>query len=260
MTTTYSNAAVVITGASRGIGRQIALEFVKRTDRPLILIARDKDALEETKSLIADHGQNTVHILPVDAGEPGNVWGIKEDQFEHKPGIIVNNAGNFLHKELLDTSYNEFQQQLQANLLTAVNITGRFLSYLERLDRGLVINICSVGALRGLPESGAYSASKHALLGYTRSLREELKHTKIGITAVNLGQTESHAWDDAEIDRNLLIDPADVGRLIVELTQLSSRSLVEEILIQPQHGTVPPMGYKPSKHKNGINAGRFKPN
>ncbi len=258
--TDYSNASVVITGASRGIGRHIALEFAKRTDRPLILIARDEAALEKTKTLIAGYGKNTVHIFPLDATEPGHVWGIKLDQIKHEPGIIVNNAGNFLHKELLDTSYNEFQQQLKANLFTAVNVTNRFLHSLQKIDRGLIINICSVGALKGLPESGAYSASKHALLGYTRSLREELKHTQVGITAVNLGQTESHSWNGADIKRDLLINPEDVGKLIVDLTQLSARTLVEEILIEPQHGTVPPMGYKPSKHENGTNEGRFKPN
>lgn len=258
--TDYSNASVVITGASRGIGRHIALEFARRTDRPLILIARDEAALEKTKSLIAGYGQNAVHIFSLDATEPGHVWGIKRDHFKHEPGIIVNNAGNFLHKELLDTSYNEFQQQLKANLFTAVNVTNRFLHSLQKIDRGLIINICSVGALKGLPESGAYSASKHALLGYTRSLREELKHTQVGITAINLGQTESHSWNDADIKRDLLINPEDVGKLIVDLTQLSARTLVEEILIQPQHGTVPPMGYKPSKHENGTNEGRFKPN
>lgn len=239
--TDFDRASVVISGASQGVGRHIALKFAKETDRTLILIARSETGLRETRDLIRQTADNRVLTIPCDASDTSDVNSFSLNEEIPKPAIIVNNAGNFLLKPLYQTTSKEFHEQLEANLFTAVNITNRFLPLIKKLSRGLIINICSVSALHGLPESGAYASAKHALLGYTRSLREELKNTKIGVTAVNLGQTESPSWDDSEIDRDLLIDPEDVGSIIVNLTNLTSRTVVEEILIQPQHGRVAPM-------------------
>ena len=65
--------------------------------------------------------------------------------------------------------------------------------------------------------------------------------TEVGVTAINLGQTQSTSWEGSLVDRELLIDPDDVANIILNLTQLSSRTVVEEILVKPQHGRVPPM-------------------
>jgi short-subunit dehydrogenase len=83
--------------------------------------------------------------------------------------------------------------------------------------------------------------SKHALLGYTRSLRKELMKTNIAVTAINLGQTYSTSWHDVDIDPAKLIDPEDVGKLIIALSELSPRSIAEEITLMPQGGEVAPM-------------------
>lgn len=239
--TEFERASVVITGASQGIGRHIALKFAKETQRTLILIARSETGLRETRDLIKQTAGNRVVTVPCDASDISDVNSFSLNEEIPKPAIIINNAGNFLLKPLYQTTSREFHEQLEANLFTAVNITNRFLPQIKKRSRGLIINICSVSALHGLPESGAYSSAKHALLGYTRSLREELKSTDIGVTAVILGQTESPSWEGSEIDRDLLIDPKDVGSVIVDITTLTSRTVVEEILIQPQHGRVPPM-------------------
>ena len=239
--THFDDASVVITGASQGIGRHIALKFAQKSERPLILIARSERGLRETKDLIGHSADNQVVTFPCDASDISDVNSFSLSDEVPKPAIIINNAGNFLLKPLYQTTSKEFHEQLEANLFTAINITNRFLPVIKKLSRGLIINICSVGALHGLSDSGAYASAKHALLGYTRSLREELKNTKIAVTAVNLGQTESPSWDESDIDRDLLIDPDDVGSVIVNLTNLTPRTVVEEILIQPQHGRVAPM-------------------
>ena len=237
----YPSSSVVITGASRGIGKEIALHFAKESDRPLILIARNKDDLEVTKAACEQAGASRVVYFPCDLTDEASVSQIDLPDGFPKPSILINNAGSFLLKSLQETSTDEFQKEIDVNLFSAIHMTNRFLSDLRTLDRGLIINICSVGALHGLKDSGAYSASKHALLGYTRSLREELKNTSIGVTAVNLGQTQSTSWEGSDVDPRLLIDPKDVAKLILSFTELSNRTLVEEVLVQPQHGRVPPM-------------------
>lgn len=237
----YARSSILITGASKGIGRNIAVTFAKMTTRPLLLISRDKQGLQETQNMCLEAGGEQVKIIICDLTDEKQVASIRVPDSFPAPGILINNAGSYLLKGLSETSHEEFLEQVQSNLFTAVHTTNRFLDKLKGMDRALIVNICSVGSLEGLKESGAYSAAKHALLGYTRSLRKELINTTVGVTAINLGQTQSTSWEGSNIDRNLLIDPRDVARLIVTLTQLSPRTLAEEIVLKPQHGRVSPM-------------------
>lgn len=241
MTEFFAKSSILITGASRGIGREIAITFARKTNRPLILIARSAEGLAQTEALCNEEGARQITVISCDLTQPESVKKITLPSQMASPGIIINNAGSYLLKYLQQTGYNEFMKQIEDNLFSAVNITNRFLGSMKKLDHGLIINICSAGALEGLADSGAYASAKHALLGYTRSLRKELMETEVGVTALNLGQTQSTSWKGSDVDPRLLIDPGDVAQLLVSLIELSPRSLVEEIIMNPQHGRVPPM-------------------
>ena len=236
-----SKTPVLITGASQGIGRAIALSFAEKTDRPLILLARNTKNLEKSASMCMKAGVKSCFIISADATNSSEMASLRLPDGCDAPGIIINNAGSFLLKSLSDTTPEEFMHQINVNLFAAVNTTSRFLPDLRKMESALIINICSVGALSGLKDSGAYSASKHAVLGYTRSLRKELMGTNIAVSAINLGQTHSTSWDGSSVNPGSLIDPFDVGSLLVAISSLSTRSVVEEVLIQPLHGKVPPM-------------------
>lgn len=238
---TFDQQPVLITGASQGIGRSIAIAFAAETSRPLILMARNAKNLAETQKLCEAEGANHIELVVCDATDAEALKGIKLSAEMPEPALIINNAGSYLYKPLETTTEQEFRHQINVNLFTAVNVTSRFLPTLKEKKRGLIVNISSVGATRGLAESGAYSAAKHALLGYTRSLRKELLGTNIGVTALNLGQTHSPSWSGSSVSPIDLIDPKDVASLIVAISGLSARSVVEELLLQPQHGKVPPM-------------------
>lgn len=234
-------ASVVITGASRGIGRQIALEFADRTAFDLILIARNLEKLNETRQSCLEAGNGRVAVISCDLTDPEAVRGLRIDDSFPLPGVLVNNAGSYLYKPLSSTTHEEYMGQIQANLFSAVNTTGRFLPDLKAYGNALIINVCSVGALQGLGKSGAYASAKHALLGYSRSLREELLDTGIAVTAINLGQTQSSSWDESDTDPQKLIDPEDVARMAVAISRMGTRTVVEEIMLQPQRGRVAPM-------------------
>jgi short-subunit dehydrogenase len=238
---TFDQQPVLITGASQGIGRSIAIAFAADTERPLILMARNLENLAETKRLCKEEGGNRVELVACDATDAEAVKNIRLPDDLSEPSLLINNAGSYLYKPLETTTEEEFRHQINVNLFTAVNVTSRFLPSLKEKARGLIVNISSVGATRGLAESGAYSAAKHALLGYTRSLRKELLGTNVAVTALNLGQTHSPSWAGSSVSPVDLIDPKDVASIIVAISGLSSRSVVEELLLQPQHGKVPPM-------------------
>src|SRR5690625_6946602 len=91
------------------------------------------------------------------------------------PGVIVNNSGSFLYKKLANTTPEEFRKQIDINLFSAVHMVSRFLDDLMQVSGARIINICSVSATHGLSDSGAYSASKHALLGRSEEHTSELQ-------------------------------------------------------------------------------------
>jgi short-subunit dehydrogenase len=237
----FKSSSVIITGASRGIGRSIARIFSERTDHPLVLIARSQKGLEKTRDLCVEAGASQVVVIPCDLTKESEITNLSLPENFPPSGIIINNAGSYLYKRLAETDSEEFLEQIKTNLFSAVYVTNRFLSDLKSLERALIINICSVGALEGLKESGAYASSKHALLGYTRSLRQELMNSNIAVTAINLGQTKSTSWESSDVNPLLLIDPDDISKLLVALTEMSPRTVAEEIILKPQHGRVPPM-------------------
>ena len=236
----FNKSSVIITGASRGIGSVIARTFAAKTDRPLFLLARDKEGLEKTRLSCHETGGKFVEWTSCDAGDKAKVRALSLPDNFPPPGILVNNAGSFLLKPLERTTAEDLEGQLRTNLLTAFNVTTRFLPEMMELERGLIVNICSIASLQGFADSGAYTASKHGLLGYTRSLRKALMDKNIAVTAINLGQTQSTSWEGSDMDPGLLIDPADIADLILTLSQMSPRTVVEEVILSPQHGQVPP--------------------
>lgn len=235
----FENGSVIITGGSKGIGLSIAKVFSRKTDCPIVLLARNKKELEQARKECIAEGAIHVEIITVDLLDNESLTSI--DFKSMNPRILVNNAGSYLFKKSQDTSLSEFENQFRINTLGAFNITKILVPELLKKKRGLVVNICSQASIIGFADSGAYAMSKHAMLGYTRSLRKELMDANVAVTAINLGQTFSTSWKDLDVDPNDLIDPEDVGRLIVTLSELSPRSVVEEIILSPQGGDVSPV-------------------
>ena len=235
----FDNASVIITGGSKGIGLSIAKVFARETSRRLVLIARNYDHLKIAKSECLKEGARGVEIIATDLSKPEALNSIDFDSLN--PGILINNAGSFLFKPLNDTSLEELDNQFNINAKSTFITTKSVLPTFRKQERALIVTICSQASLKGYAHSGAYTMSKHAILGYTRSLRRELMDTKIAVSAINLGQTFSTSWEGIDIDPNLLIDPVDVGKLILGLSNLSSRSVAEEIILMPQGGETKPM-------------------
>lgn len=236
MSRTFAESTVVITGASRGIGRRIALAFAAETSHALFLIARDSDSLEKVKQECVDVGASAVETAICDLTRAEEIRQLALSGTMPDPGILINNAGSFLLKPLQETTLEEFDREWTINTRAPFLITRQFLPALKHAERGLIVNITSVSALKGQARSGAYSSTKHALLGLTRSLRLELKGSQVAVTAINLGQTFSTSWEGIDVDPRELIDPDDVARLIITMSRLSPRTVVEEITLQPQGG------------------------
>lgn len=172
---------VVITGASAGLGRAIAQEFAKQ-GADLALIARGRDGLNGAKRQVESNGGRAI-IFPIDVSDHDAIEKAV-DAIERKLGPIdvwVNNAMVSVFSPVLEMEPEEYQRVTDVTYLGVVYGTIAALKRMKERDRGTIIQVGSALALRSIPLQSAYCAAKHAILGFTDSLRCELFHDKIHV-------------------------------------------------------------------------------
>jgi 3-oxoacyl-[acyl-carrier protein] reductase len=184
--------AVLVTGASRGIGAAVAAAFARSGDRVAVHFgAREEQACEVQASLPGDG-----HIVVgADLLDSGAVRRAVDEVAEAFGGIdvLVNNAGIFEPHPITDTSYWEWQESwrrtLGVNLTGAANVTWCVLQHMG--GGGRIVNVASRGAFRGEPDQPGYGASKAGLIAFGQSLARALGPRGIAVTAVAPGFTET---------------------------------------------------------------------
>ena len=184
---TLHDRLAVITGASRGIGKAIALEL-GREGAALALVGRDEKRLNDTASEAAQLGTES-HVFVVDVTQEAQVRGMEEQiqaRFGHVD-ILVNNAGINVRKPLVDFTLDEWNKVLDSNLTSAFLMCRSFVPMMRGRGYGRIINIASAMSHVSLPGRGAYSASKAGLLGLTRALALELAADGITVVAISPG-------------------------------------------------------------------------
>jgi short-subunit dehydrogenase len=168
---------VVITGAAAGVGRAIALRFA-REGAKLGLISRDKTALESLANELRDRGAQDVAIAPIDVSDANEVFAAAE-RFAGEFGAIdiwVNDAMVTVFSSVGDITPDEFRRVTEVTYLGVVYGSMAALKQMRTQTSGQIINIGSALAYRGIPLQSAYCGAKHAIRGFTASLRSELEH------------------------------------------------------------------------------------
>ncbi len=184
-----SGRAVLITGASRGIGRAIATEFAAAGDRVAV---HHRDSAELAGGQVAGLPGSGHVVVRADLADPGAVQAMVDSAAGLLGGldILVNNAGVFTPHPITDVSYQQWQQQWEAtlgvNLVGAANVTWCAVQHMKGRG-GRIINVSSRGAFRGEPNSPAYGASKAGLNALSQSLARALAPHGIAVTAVAPG-------------------------------------------------------------------------
>ncbi len=177
----------VITGASSGIGRALALALAKRGCDLAICSSRNMDGLEETAGKASAFGVS-VSVAQVDVSEREQVysWAEKVVEDHGKVNLVVNNAGVGLASTVEGIDYDDFERHMGVNFWGVVYGTKAFLPHLKTAGEGHVVNISSLFGLIGVPSQCAYNASKFAVHGFTDSLREELDMMDCGVSATSI--------------------------------------------------------------------------
>jgi NAD(P)-dependent dehydrogenase (short-subunit alcohol dehydrogenase family) len=182
-----SNKVAVITGASRGLGRAMALALAEQGAN-LALVARDAAALAETADLAKKYGTE-VEICTTDVTNEDSVKAL-EDAVTARFGkvqILVNNAGMNLRKPIHEFTLEEWMRVVNTNLTSVFLMCRAFVPHMKGQGYGRILNMTSIMAHVSLPERTAYSSTKAALLGLTKSLAMELASEGITVVGISPG-------------------------------------------------------------------------
>ena len=183
--------AAVITGASRGLGRAIALALGEAGAK-LALVARNQERLAETQKLVREKGAEA-EIFVTDVRYEAQVGRLEQDVIARfgTVHIVVNNAGTTVRKTLADLSLDEWRLVIDTNLTGAFLVSRAFVPHLKAQQWGRIINITSTMAHVGSVGRGAYCASKSGLLALTKCLALELVGDGVTVVAISPGFFET---------------------------------------------------------------------
>lgn len=200
-------SVVVITGATAGVGRATARAFAEQGARRIALLARGEKGLDATRRELEALGVEALPI-PTDVADPDAVERAAE-RVENELGPIdvwVNNAMTAVFARVKDTAPEEFRRVTEVTYLGSVHGT---LSALRRMlprDRGVIVEVGSALAYRGIPLQASYCAAKHAMVGFVESLRTELiaDHSNVRVTMVHLPglNTPQFGWVRTRLQRH----------------------------------------------------------
>jgi 3-oxoacyl-[acyl-carrier protein] reductase len=210
----FTDQVALVTGASRGIGRQVALELSSR-GAAVILASRSREDSEAVAESIRERGGQALAIQ-MDVGEPDQVESALAGIAEHfeRVDILVNNAGITRDNLLLRMKDDEWRQVLGVNLDGVFYVTRKVVAGMLRQRYGRVVNITSVVGQMGNPGQVNYAASKAGIIGLTKALAREVASRNITVNAVSPGFVETDMTANLnEQVRNQLKDNVPLKRL-----------------------------------------------
>jgi len=229
--------SVLITGASRGIGKAIA-EIFAANGHDLFLSSRSEVALYKAmEELQTQYPSVSIKAKAFDlsdkqqAKDLGN-WCLKYNV----PDILVNNAGLFEPGSVYNEPEGTLESQLAINVSSAYHLTRILLPKMMVRKSGHIFNLCSIASLHAYKNGGAYSISKFAMYGFSKNLREEMKTYNIKVTSVHPGAVLTDSWSGYDNSSKRIMEAEDIAKMIYASTQLSAAACVEDIVIRPQLG------------------------
>lgn len=228
---------VIVTGASKGIGKAIA-EIFAAHGHHLFICSRGEVALYKTmEELQTKYPAAIIKAKPFDLSrkEEAKAFGIW--CLEHgAPDILVNNAGLFEPGSVYNEPEGTLESQVATNLYSAYHVTRTLLPWMMERRSGHIFNICSVASLNAYPNGGAYSISKFAMHGFSKNLREEMKPHGIKVTAVFPGAVLTDSWGSFDNRTKRIMEAADIAKMVYAAAQLSPAACVEDIVVRPVLG------------------------
>ncbi|MDQ0976057.1 short-subunit dehydrogenase [Neobacillus niacini] len=224
---------IVITGASGGIGAEIA-KLCAESGANLVLIARSIEKLKQLQMELQQKHQVRVEVYQLDVSDTDKVKEVFTAIFAEigEVDILVNNAGFGVFREAHAATMDEIKGMFNVNVVGLMACTSMVLPKMRERRFGHIINIASQAGKIATPKSSVYSATKHAVLGYTNSLRMELSDYNVLVTSVNPGPIATNFFNIADEKgtyvknvQKFMLQPEYVARKVVDSMLKKTREI-----------------------------------
>lgn len=227
-----------ITGASSGIGREIAKEFSKAGHKVAVTARRKKELMKLVKEIRSDGGTASAFICNVMSEQSVNSAFKKITEDFGKVDCLINNAGTTVFKSFTDTNVSDFDNVVGTNLRGAFLCIKSVLSGMLKRNNGHIINVLSVAANTAFENSTVYAASKAGLLAMSNSLRSEVRSKKIKVSNIFPGAVETEMWDKSSIEKfgHKMMQPKDIAGIVFNIFSQPEKVLIEDLIVRPVFG------------------------
>ena len=230
----------LVTGAGGGIGRAVAAAFA-REGALVVLAARSTRELASVQRDIEAAGGRALAV-PTDVRQEPAVAALVSRALAESGRIdcLVTAAGLAAFGPVADAKTEDWDQLMAVNLRGAFLCCRAVLPAMTAQGRGTIINIGSVVTSRTLPGSGAYTAAKYGLLGFSRVLAEEMRTHGVRVGVLSAGATDTPLWDAVPQppDRALMLKPALIAEAALLMAALPPGATLEELTLLPQGGVL----------------------
>ena len=216
----------LVTGASKGIGRAIALRMAHTHD--LIAVARDEEALDVLAAEIGELG-GRCHTLVLDVTDAAAVAAALADV---RADVLVNNAGVATMKPFLELSAEEWPRMIDVNLNALYHVTRAVLPGMVERGRGHVLVIGSLAGRNTFVGGTAYTATKHAVMGFAESLMLEVREAGVKVTVIMPGSVETELFPEGT-DTSWMLEPEDVAESVAYAVDTPPWVLVGRLEVRP---------------------------
>ncbi len=229
---------MVITGASKGIGKALAVKFAAE-GFDLALCSRTLTDLERLKTEIAHEGIE-IKIFTCDVSKKEEVKKFSDDVLRDwsSVNIVVNNAGTFEPGQAYNEAEGTLERLIATNLYSAYYTSRNFIPGMIMKKSGHIFNVCSVASIQAYHNGGSYSISKFAMLGLSKAFREELKEFNIRVTSLIPGATYTDSWSKSGLPEARFMKVEDIAKVVYDIYHLSENTVVEEIVLRPMQGDI----------------------
>ena len=229
-----SGKVAIVTGASRGVGRAISVTLAKE-EAAVVLAARSPQKLAETAEEVREAGGKAEIVITDLTREEAikNLMKVTNDKFS-RLDILVNNAGVTVSAELEQTSTRDWDRLFAVNARAPFILCREALPLLRKAPNAYIINIVSVVGVKCYALQSAYTASKHALRGMTKSLAEELRGTNVRVHSICPGgiDTDMISAIRPDIKKEDLMRPEEIAELVLYLITHKGNAVIDELHIR----------------------------
>lgn len=232
----WHEQVAVVTGGTRGIGKALTLDLVRR-GAAVAFCARDGQDVERHVTGLLGGGHRALGAV-CDVRDEASVAAFAERVKSElgTPTILVNNAGVGRFAPLGEMSLMAWDEVMDTNLRGLFLVTRAFLPAMTARGHGTIVNVASLAGRNGIAEGAAYSASKHGVLGFSKSLMLEVRKLGVRVMAICPGSVNTAFLDGDtpfDPDRARILFPEDVAKATLDALELPERALVSELDIRP---------------------------